>query len=317
MHSSFDRRVVPDAVFALVRACQQRGAGNVSPWRAAMCVVTGFMALGCGGAGHDGASRGDGSAAVLPGMDAGLVDVVGSDGSGLDAPVLTSQDSASQFTCVGHVTWPAPAAATETLTLHVLDLQGMAPLPGVTARACGHGDVPCDHPFSSGTTDALGVVPLTFPTGTTGFDGYFELTGGSVMPTRVFAVPPEVVSAAMTTVLAVTQQEFNLLAAIARVTPDPARGHLATVLEDCDEHAAAGLALTVAPSPPDATPFYIAGVVPNTHADHTDATGIAGVLSLPPGTYALTSAVAGVHVGAASVNVRAGFLTQFGLPPTP
>lgn len=92
---------------------------------------------------------------------------------------------------------PAPVAANIDLSLRfigspfgIADIDGVGKLSGLHVKACRASDTPCTAPLAEADTTTVGEVRFSLPTGAAGFDGFFRVTGPSVVPTRVYFWPP-------------------------------------------------------------------------------------------------------------------------------
>ncbi|MBI5485994.1 MAG: hypothetical protein HY905_01540 [Deltaproteobacteria bacterium] len=257
---------------------------------------------------------------------------VTSDESGDEATGETTEDAGDEvaddggppppdWSCLGSVTWATPTETSLDMTGTVLDYVTDAPIEGATVKVCARSDAACATPLDEGTTDALGQVTLTVPLGTTGFDGYFDVSATGYVTVLRYTVepitemPPEagrIVSMADTTT-------FAMLAAAAGVTPDPTRGHLVISALDCNPTYAAGVSLEVDTADVSSTAVYMIGGLPSTSATETDSSGAAGFINLPAGaaTISTTLVSTGEAIASTDITIRAGTAALFPLPPTP
>ena len=235
-------------------------------------------------------------------------------GTGGDGPLPPGD-----WTCVGNVMWPAPMAETVTITAHAEEIQGGAAIPNIKVDACAKADPDCAAPITSGTTDANGDITLMLPTGTDGFDGYFQLTGNSIPDSLVFVNPPVTEDVADLTVPLLDSGTFGLFQTLTGIDADPTRGHIAAIGFDCAEAQGEGLHITASSADGTTEQIYIANNLPNADATQTDSSGATFILNLPTGASTLTSTFAanGDTVGKVEVLVRADHITYAILPPTP
>lgn len=241
------------------------------------------------------------------------------------APLDASRDAGPDpWACLGRVTPGTPSGTMTTITYVVQNFQSAAPMVGVTVKVCARTDLTCATPQSMGVTDAMGSVTLTATLGMTGFDGYFELTGGAganqVVPTRTFPVPALTASTQRFVNNAIPQLTFELLGGVLSARLDAMTGGVTGLAADCNGRPASGVAVSLAPAQMSATRFYISGGLPNTSAMATDATGLFGFVNVPPGDYTLTAERVSpmARIGTATLNVRGGFLsTAANLGPSP
>ena len=225
------------------------------------------------------------------------------------------------WTCLGSVTWPTPLLTTIDMTGTVQDYLTDAPIAGATVKVCARTDTDCTAPLDEGTTDALGEAVVTVPLGSTGFDGYFDIAAAGYVPALRYTVDPitSVPSAAASTAPLITTTTFAMLAGAAGITIDPARGHLILTAMDCEPAFAAGVALTVDTADSSSTRLYMVGGLPSTTATETDVSGGAGYVNLPAGAATVSTSLAATSdaVGSTDINIRAGAIAMFTMPPTP
>lgn len=245
------------------------------------------------------------------------------------APSDASRDAGGDagpdpWACLGRVMPGTPAGAMSTITYVVQNFQTNMPMSGVTVKVCARTDLTCATPQSMGVTNAMGTVMLTAMLGASGFDGYFELTGGTgtdqVVPTRTFPVPAITASSQRFVNNAIPQLTFELLGGVLNARLDAMTGGITGLAADCNGRPAAGVAVSLAPAQASATRFYIAGSLPSTSAMATDATGLFGYVNVAPGDYTLTADRTSpmARVGTATLNVRGGFISlAANLGPSP
>lgn len=261
-------------------------------------------------AGPDGAGGADGD------TDAGPDGAGGTDGEtdgGTDGP--TEAGPTADLSCVGSVTYPAPAGATATVTLSLSDFITTTAFSGISVKACAKADTACASPLDTQTSDGSGKVVLTVPTDPGSFDGFFDISGGSLYPTLAYFATP--IGADLTTGLRmITSTEANLLAgALAPI--DAAKGTILAQISDCANTAIAGATASVDTADGDTTKFYFNGALPDKNRTTTDASGFAGFLNLPPGAATTTATVGSTTVSTFAAQVRAGTLSIVILEPTP
>ncbi len=225
------------------------------------------------------------------------------------------------WSCLGSVIWGTPTLASLDILGTALDYVTGAPVAGATARACARTDAACATPLDEGTTDAAGQVTLTVPLGTTGFDGYFEVSMTGYVTTLRYTVEPitEMPPESGRMVQIVDLGTFALLAASLGVTPDPARGHLVINALDCTPFYAAGVSLAVDTADSGSTRIYMVGGLPSTTATETDASGAAGFVNLPTGPASVSTTLVSTSeaIGSTDIDIRAGAICIFAITPTP
>jgi hypothetical protein len=189
-------------------------------------------------------------------------------------------------------------------------------------------------PVDQDTTDSTGLVSLTVPSGSVGFNGYLEITGGDngtgmgmpspIFPAMYYPVPPIVSPGWRGRLQFVSASDLPVLAVFTGVDIDPMRGHFAANAVDCNFSAAGGVSFTANaiaanPNDPKLKTFYFINGIPNTHATETDPlTSIAGFVNLPPGSTlvsATSAAAGGKKMGTYTYNIRPGWFTTSSFPP--
>ena len=226
------------------------------------------------------------------------------------------------FDCVGSVEWPlVEANTTITLELTAVALASGGELPDLTVEACEKDDLACAAPITSGVTDANGQIVLDIPVdaGTVGFDGFFQVTGDTIVPALVYPFPPLTQSIADYTVQIITQGVWTSFQQFADFEADPARGHLGLLALDCATQEADGMAFTASSADGQSKTIYVSGPLPDPNATVTDAQGAGSIVNIPPGQTSVTASigVGGAPVGTVDVQLRAGTITYAPVPPTP
>jgi hypothetical protein len=232
--------------------------------------------------------------------------------------------------------WPKPTGLGNiTFSANIVDLLSENPYSGALVKACKKLDLDCADPLDMNMTDATGLVSLTVPAGSVGFDGYLEITGGDngtnadagaspIFPALYYPVPPIVSPGWRGRLQFISASDLSLLAVFVTVDIDPARGHFAANASDCNFSNAGGVsftadAVTANPNDMKIKGFYFINGVPNIHATETDAlTSIGGFVNLPPGSTlisATSSAAGGKKMGTITYNIRAGWFTTSSFPP--
>jgi hypothetical protein len=226
------------------------------------------------------------------------------------------------WSCLGKVTWPAPTAPMAEVNLSFSKLVGKGALEGLTVKVCDKADTPCAAPLSTGTTDAMGAVKLSVATGTSGFDGYLDVSGASIVPSLIYYLPPIVadIAAGSLDIPLVTTDSLSLITGLAGgITLDPTRGQLLALTYDCAAANAIGVKVAASTSDAKTTQAYLQGSALSTMATQTDKSGGSVLFNLPAGptSASVTIAGKGTLTAKSSVNVRAGAFTYATLPPTP
>ena len=226
------------------------------------------------------------------------------------------------------VRWPKPMGlGTISFSVTIVDLLSEKPYGNAHVKACGKLDLPCATPFDQGRTDAAGLVALTVPAGSEGFDGYLDITGGdngggsAIFPAIYYPVPPVISPGWRGRFQFVSEQDLPLLGAATGATIDPARGHFAANASDCNFTGAGGVSFSVDSADSETKVFYFVNGIPNISAMQTDARSpIGGFVNLPPKlalVSALSTAAGNKTMGTMTVNIRAGCFTTTSFPPIP
>jgi len=231
------------------------------------------------------------------------------------------------------IPWPKPTSLNNiTFSATIVDLLSENPYVGANVKACKQLDLQCDAPIDQAVTDSTGLVTLTVPAGSVGFNGYLEITGGddgtgqgagsAIFPALYYPEPPIVAPGWRGRFQFVSAGDLPVLAVFTTVDIDPTRGHLAVNAEDCNFSGAGGISLTadaIAAHPDDMKikTFYFINGVPNIHATETDPlTAIAGFVNLPPGSTLISgTAPGGKKMGTITYNIRPGWFTTSSFPP--
>jgi len=228
--------------------------------------------------------------------------------------------------------WPKPQVlGTITFALTVVDLQTERPFANATVKACAKLDTMCLSPIKESTTDAEGLVSLTVPAGSVGFDGYVEITGGNNGTSPIYSamwypVPPIISDGWRGRLQFISAEDLPLFAIFTGVDIDPTRGHFAANATDCNFSAAGDVSFVADAqenNPEDKTikRFYFVGGVPSISATRTDpTTSIAGFVNLPARAALITATsiqAGNKQVGQLQFNIRAGWFTTSTFPPVP
>ena len=225
--------------------------------------------------------------------------------------------------CVGTVTWPQPAATEYGFWLKLVGVFTRAGIPGVTVRFCATADTACAQPLLTGTTDASGFLDVTVPSAPQGLGGYFEFQGGG-LPDIIGFFPhpdPEAFYSATEGVEAfvLTAEEVVQMRNAAAAFQSADRGSFIFTARDCDFAPVAGVTVTTGNADGQTRALYMDNGVPVSTGLATDATGLGGLVDVPPGSTTLVATLAGpqVRLGTIDVLSRAGWLTSVSLVPSP
>lgn len=227
-------------------------------------------------------------------------DVAATPDAGLehDAPV---QDPA--FSCAGHAlptTAPDPLAVTGT----TVDINTLAPLAGVTVAAFRTGEATA---LATATSDSGGNYAITAPSGGTPIDGYLQASVSGHLDTYYYAAAPVAADATAAQIALITQANLDAGTAAVGVTQSAANGAMLVRVADCNGLPLTGATISTTPS---GEIRYSANSQPSTTATMTDASGVAFIYNVPPGTVtvdamlgtrALRTRIVGVHADAGTV----------------
>jgi len=259
--------------------------------------------------------------------------------TGQDADVFTSTVVAVGFHCVpqcdvghywfcaGRVTWPTAKSTTPEVTLTLQDPNpnhGGAPLAGFTVKACEASDLACAAPLTTGTTDGQGKVTLPLPplpATAFGFEGYFDVaspTGTTVPYLYVLPFPLSEADAQLTLPVP-TLSDVQKSESLVGVTPDPQRGILAAIVQDCVFIGAPGVVVTADGTDAESKEFYVSGGQPSAGATSTDNSGVAYYYNIAPGQHMLVAQPSDLAQPSSKARaiVRAGAMTVVPTIPTP
>ncbi len=206
-----------------------------------------------------------------------------------------------------------------TFNMTVVEFLSEMPYDQVTVKACSPTDLDCTAPLDTAVTDH-GAFALTVPTGANGFDGYIDLSGGTLYPTLYYFLPPVIVGGDRGRLRLPSADTIKLLSGAIKVDLDATRGHLALVPWDCTLSPAPGVSLLIdAAADKDATTYYFENNAPNHSAMQTTADpALGGAVNLPTGLTRVRATVArlGATISQFNFNIRAGTLTAGSIPPS-
>jgi hypothetical protein len=237
------------------------------------------------------------------------------------------------------IVWPKPRSLGKIkFSVTIVDLLLEVPYARVMAKACARTDPLCNNPFDTQQADDGGLVELTVPAGTIGFDGYIELNGGDssggggadagpdggapspIFPSMWYPSPPVISGGWRGRVQFPSAVEIPLLAGFVGTTIDPTRGHFAANSSDCNFSAAPRVTFASDLADKSTTPFYFVNGNPDMTARETDSvSAIGGFVNLPPGFARITanSNAENKSLGAQQFTIRAGTFTTSSFAPQP
>jgi hypothetical protein len=244
------------------------------------------------------------------------VDEGGSGGGGGGEP------TDPKWGCLGNVEWPAPGEDLVTLRVSFRSAVSSTPPTDLSVRYCAALDVNCDNPIASDIPVVDDRVEVQVEAGTR---GYFEITSSveppTVRPAMLYFPRP---ASAETTpedlpVTLVSPGEYNAIVASAGFEDDPTRGTLLSITTDCTGTPTAGARIQSSLEDDGSTVFYFVSLIPEPEATQTDVDGYGGIFNLAPGAGVVESFRASDDqlIGFSSFQVRAGWLSNVAIEPTP
>jgi hypothetical protein len=246
--------------------------------------------------------------------------VAGANDASSDAP----PDLPSSLSCIGSVTWPTPATPSANLGAQFVDFTpsgpGTTPQANLAVKACARDDATCATVIASGSTASDGTISLAVPTGTSGFDGYFDVAGADRFPELAFFLPPIVTDTTPTAdgrgIPSIAT--MSAIATAAGTSIDPARAHLIVRVRDCTRLltvSGASIVVDLADASSVAIAMSGGGFVKGTL---TDSTGLVGMLDVPPGAATITVTLPQYArtLGTTKLILRAGVVTTTSMSPT-
>jgi hypothetical protein len=300
-------------------------------------------------AGTDGDASGGPDAAALPECDQGktcalplscdktdlLCEPVCDEATACGAGTFCSQSTAGSvsgncigpdYLCLGNVpTPPTPTAMYFYVVNTYLDVSGGAGVPavGLMVKVCAKTDAPCMAPLDSAMTSQSGAVSLTVPAGTTGFDGYFDVTGpsddgGTILETLVFTSDPVLASGFGPTTNVQTAEAFQQSVATLG-TLDATRAQMVVVDEACRSTPAFGASLAVSSADGSTKVGYVgaSGIEAGASTFPVNEEALAYVVNVPGTTTTLTTTYGGQTVNDLDVVLRPGVVVTVVLKASP
>jgi hypothetical protein len=290
-----------------------------------------------GSTGH-GTTSTVGSTGGSTGSTAGSTSGTGSTGASLCTPstVASSGSSGNSYACLGSA-GPIPAATgPATIVLALVDQNRVSLGAGLTVKACLETDATCANPVATSVSDASGFVTLTATLPSSGFPGYFDITGRqeftndggdpakSVFPELVY-YPAVKTDGGPQGIIGVRQNDADQISFATGVNFNPDRGQIIGNIADCAIHNAVGaVAFTSnAPSPDGGNVnMYFApvsgfGEVPSPANPDTDGSGNYVVANVASGQTTVTAYVHAscTRIGSRTVQIRPGTITNVLIVP--
>jgi hypothetical protein len=254
----------------------------------------------------------------VPPEDAG--NDAGADG---DAGEPVDGGFVNDWSCLGHVTYPAPTDAQVTLTVPYTQYLGAAPIPGLRAQACIRMDPTCSVPIGDASfTNDAGLVSFQVPSG---YDGYIYPNWDAGFPDLVYIDPPLFTKTTFAAQGLIPQATLSLLAgAIGKVdgSPlviNPQDGIIFLGTRDCKGALASGVQFSLSPSGGGALLVYVVANFPSLSATETDKGGAAAYINVPVESVTVTATLVatGQRIGSVDGYVRANSISGFEVGPTP
>ncbi|MFO0749691.1 MAG: hypothetical protein U1F43_29080 [Myxococcota bacterium] len=230
-----------------------------------------------------------------------------------DVPVVTPPD----LSCIDLPDVIAIVPHPTPITVVVTDPLTSAPVSDATVIACPPGDTLCATPLASATTDATGSATVTLAASLGAFDGFIQVSGAGLVPTRWLPNPiiPRGQATTVPLVGIATAQLPALSALVGSI--DATQAQVLVRGLDCAATGVAEATLAVDLHGSTTRVVYFAGGLPS-DATTTDASGMAGIFNVPVGgTAVLTASYDGAAYGSYSFRPEAGFLYQLTVVPGP
>ena len=221
------------------------------------------------------------------------------------------------WACAGNLAPPQPGAPPQDLRVLVQDGQsGAVPIVGARLTPCAGDDPLCAQPVG--------------PTATTGTDGgahvrwddhrfgYLEIELDGYMSILAMVSEQEKEAGVLVEPLPMfTRAAYNILAALTGTDADTENlGFIVVAVQACEGQIPSGV--TVRPSRRTASTlvYHLSNGVASPQPTATDASGLAGLLNLPPGTLVISGVVDGERVvGHSGVIIRAGWISAAPIYP--
>lgn len=271
------------------------GAFNVPPGSYTMTARTG-----------DGQTYGRGSVIVR----AGWISAVNV------APHQTTPD----LSCDGEPQQPPGIEGSVEGSMALSSFVSGAPVVGAHVKVCAISDRDCVAPIVEADTDEEGIARGIADVGGEGFDGFVEVTGAGLFPTRVFFNPPARARSdrpAVFFLAALTPAEVDIFAQAAGLSVDSELAQAGIITQDCRLQPMHGASLTTSAVTDSSGVIYVANGLPAPDAEATDDTGVVGIFNLATGDAVLRGSFDGEPYGAVKVPLSAGFLHLVNVIPSP
>ena len=225
-----------------------------------------------------------------------------------DAPALDAPSGGSAFACAGQAL-PTTAPATLTASGQTVDIDTLAPLAGATVSAFRTGDATA---LATSTSDVAGNFTTTAASGGAPIDGYLQASVTGYLDTYLYAAVPLAVDAAGVQVALITQANLDSGTAALGITQSADDGAMLLRATDCNGVPLTGVTFSTTPA---GVIRYSANNAPSNTATMTDASGVAFVYNVPPGTVTVDAMLGTRALRAGTVAVHADAGTVVGLRP--
>jgi hypothetical protein len=218
------------------------------------------------------------------------------------------------WSCLGHVAWPATRLTGSTFTVQALDANTYGGVSGLDVSTCYAGS-DCSAPYAGGgPTDSSGTVTFEVAPGAQNSGHGLEDTNYLQVTSKTGAVVP-----------ALDFWGFPVSQATFMIWKSDSTGVVLFYVSDCDPVLArsAGVQVSFVPSDLSVSEYYAQNGNPNLMAKETDGAfnprPAGGLINVQPGTVTLTATVRaiGKAFSTATVLVRAGTITYVHLFPNP
>ncbi|MFT7580324.1 MAG: hypothetical protein ACI9MR_001993 [Myxococcota bacterium] len=229
------------------------------------------------------------------------------------------------WSCIDRFVVPVAATDTVSWTFIVLEQGPNTPVAGLNVRACEGGDLLCEQPIDTQTTDAAGRVTFDLPTVYNGFPGFLEIRDPAEdhYPLRYEISPNPTADGILRNVYVLSHQSIANLQIFSTLVGGPVidmtKAFIAIEIHDCFDLPAAGINVQLDASDETGTRLYAADGGFDFDAEATDKTGVLAFVNVAQGPGTLTASVAdsGQTVSTQRVFMRDGWITQLRIVPLP
>jgi len=225
--------------------------------------------------------------------------------------------------CLGDVVEPVPDKTKSfEFSIGLVFAGSKAPVTTATVDICDKLDITCTGTaanFPKGLKPGPdGVLKVSL---IQGFDGFVRITSPDIVDSRVYVGRPIVAPPVVKEVWLLPPSDYDVLAAAAKLTVDPARGTAILLAHDCQGLAVGGVRFESPNADADSTEFYLTNQFPTTPpaATSTDVDGYGGFFNLPTGASVARSIRDEDHasIGESSFQIFANTISYVQISPTP